>query len=122
MINKYKENYLMSYSNNLCENTDISPDFECFNKNVGRMVTIFTQSGGCSGSGFTGLLVYANHDFIKLITSLPAAPPDPFGMGENINVCCRRDHDRDRRRCCREFGTVIIIPIKKIVAFVFNEV
>ncbi len=94
-----------------------------FEDNIGRIVTIFTESGGASGSGFTGLLVSADCRFIKLITSLPSAPPCPFGGNEFT----RDDGDFGRRRrcCCHRearFGSAIVIPVNQIVAFVFNEV
>jgi hypothetical protein len=92
--------------------------------NTGKIITVFTQSGGCSGSGFSGLLVEANCRFIKLITRLPSAPRHPFGNNRGINSDfggfggfgggCERD--------CSRFGTAIIIPINKIVSFVFNEI
>jgi hypothetical protein len=120
-------------SNNavLGENSIFDNDRNDLFTNVGRLVTIFTQSGGESGEGFTGLLIEANCRFIKLITSLPSAPRHPFGIEAD-----RFDRDRDRfdrgdrffrgdccrRRECSRFGTVIIIPVNKIVAFVFNEI
>lgn len=101
---------------------------ESLRLNTGRVVTIFTQSGGLSGSGFTGLLVSANRDFIKLISNLPAAPRSPF-RNERRKGCCGRDRDDffgndfdfDRHRC-NVFGTVVVIPVNKIVSFVFNEI
>ena len=92
-----------------------------FEDNIGRIVTIFTESGGASGSGFTGLLVHADCRFIKLITCLPSAPPCPFGMNE----FSRRRRGRGFDDCCcrdARFGTAIVIPVDQIVAFVFNEV
>lgn len=93
--------------------------------NTGKIITVFTESGGCSGRGFTGLLVEANCRFIKLITNLPSAPRHPFGrrhgnldnFGGGSGFCgcgCERE--------CSRFGTAIIIPIRKIVSFVFNEI
>jgi hypothetical protein len=87
--------------------------------NTGRIITVFTKSGGCSGRGFTGLLVKVDCKFIKLITELPSAPRHPFGkrfdqddFGFGGGCCCERSR----------FGTAIVIPIRDIVAFVFNEV
>jgi len=83
--------------------------------NVGRVITVFTKSGGATGCGFTGLLVKADCDFIKLVTELPCAPSHPFGLDiRNANF---------RKGSCRgnEFGTTVIIPIDAIVSFVFNE-
>jgi hypothetical protein len=91
--------------------------------NTGKIITVFTESGGCSGRGFTGLLVEANCRFIKLITSLPSAPRHPFGRRRGdfddfgFGGCCGGG-DRE----CSRFGTAIIIPIRHIVSFVFNEI
>jgi len=89
--------------------------FESLVGNVGRVVTVFTQSGGATGCGFTGLLVSVNCEFLKLITKFPTAPTHPFGMniGHN-NLNCNRGRE--------ELGTAIIIPLSKIVSVVFNEV
>lgn len=91
--------------------------------NVGRLITVFTESGGASGNGFTGMLIEANCRYIKLITSLPSAPRNPFGIGvepfesRERGFCGggRRDHQ------CR-FGTVLIIPVRQIVCYVFNQI
>jgi len=88
---------------------------DMFCRNIGRVVTVFTKSGGATGCGFTGLLVRVECDFIKLTTEIPCAPSHPFG--EFINNGSAR-----RNRCCgNEFGTSVIIPIDAIVSFVFNE-
>lgn len=52
--------------------------------NLGRMVIIFTDSGGASGEGFTGLLTDVGDDACRLVTSLPETPPNP--------VKCHRHH------------------------------
>ncbi|HEX3039610.1 MAG TPA: hypothetical protein VHP54_04900 [Caproiciproducens sp.] len=87
--------------------------------NLGRMVTIFTESGGCTGCGFTGLLVRVDNETVKLTTELPCAPSNPFGP---FNHCC--DHHNGRRNHCRgnEFGTSCVIPIDQIVSVCFNEI
>ncbi len=46
---------------------------------VGRTVTIFTTSGGLSGSGFTGVLAGVCGDCVRLITDIGAAPACPVG-------------------------------------------
>ncbi|MDR2167040.1 MAG: hypothetical protein LBE35_04205 [Clostridiales bacterium] len=46
---------------------------------VGRTVTIFTASGGLSGSGFTGILACVDDCTVKLITRVGAAPACPLG-------------------------------------------
>jgi hypothetical protein len=95
-------------------------EFVELERNIGRVITVFTKSGGCSGRGFTGLLVRVDCHFIKLITSIPSAPRHPFGR-QFEDCCC--DFFSSRRNCERSrFGTVILIPICDIVSFVFNEV
>lgn len=46
---------------------------------LGQTVTVFTASGGLSGSGFTGVLSYVGNDCIKLITDIGAPPACPIG-------------------------------------------
>ncbi|MCX7615130.1 MAG: hypothetical protein N2Z65_05190 [Clostridiales bacterium] len=133
-----------------------SSDFDCIEetieRNIGRIVIVFTESGGASGSGFTGLLAGCDRDCIKLVTTLPAPPPHPFPgcrCGSGANICGINDGDddgfgfdgfrgfnrfgRSRRRCgcghrrssfsgcCNPFGSVIRIPICRIVSIVSAE-
>ena len=82
-------------------------------QNVGRVVTLFTTSGGCSGNGFTGLLADVDRNSCKLITSLPTAPRNPFGVQSANNF---------HNHCNNQLGTVIVIPVNKICAAVYNEI
>lgn len=92
------------------------------NRNIGRIITVFTKSGGCSGRGFTGLLIAVDCNVIELITRVPSAPHHPFGrefgrgFGRGFGFDGSDDCFRDR------FGTRIIIPVRDIVAVVFNEI
>jgi hypothetical protein len=52
---------------------------EGLGRHFGQTVTIFTKSGGLSGSGFTGTLVFADCNVVKLITCLGAPPCCPLG-------------------------------------------
>lgn len=91
---------------------DAIPDTDARQNNVGRIITAFTQSGGCSGRGFTGLLA-ADGDFIKLITSLPSAPRHPSGTSDsNSGSRCNRSR----------LGASSMISRDKIVTYVFNQV
>ncbi|EPR08022.1 hypothetical protein [Ruminiclostridium papyrosolvens] len=49
---------------------------------IGQTVTIFTSSGGQSGSGFTGVLIAVNPVFVRLITRI--GPPPGCSLG---NAC-----------------------------------
>lgn len=46
---------------------------------IGETVTIFTTSGGQSGSGFTGVLMAVNPYFVTLVTGQGPAPACPLG-------------------------------------------
>jgi hypothetical protein len=49
---------------------------------IGETVTIFTSSGGQSGSGFTGVVLAVNECFVRLITRI--GPPPGCSLG---NAC-----------------------------------
>lgn len=49
---------------------------------IGETVTIFTSSGGQSGSGFTGVVLAVNQTFVRLITRI--GPPPGCALG---NAC-----------------------------------
>jgi len=51
-------------------------------KYIGETVTIFTSSGGESGSGFTGVVLAVNNVFVRLITRV--GPPPGCSLG---NAC-----------------------------------
>lgn len=56
-------------------------------KYIGETVTIFTSSGGQSGSGFTGVILSVNNVFVRLITRI--GPPPGCSLGNacsNFNV------------------------------------
>lgn len=68
-------------------------------RHIGQTVTIFTTSGGDSGSGFTGVLVSVNCHFVRLITQIGSAPGCALG-----NCCDERRTDRisDVNRGCTD--------------------
>lgn len=56
--------------------------FEILQNVAGETVTIFTTSGGQSGSGFTGVVLAVNPCFVRLITHIGPAP------GCALGNCC----------------------------------
>ena len=48
-------------------------------RHVGQTVTIFTTSGGISGGGFTGILVSADINCVRLICDIGMPPACPIG-------------------------------------------
>ena len=57
-------------------------NFEILQNVIGETVTIFTTSGGQSGSGFTGVVLSVNECFVRLITHIGPAP------GCALGNCC----------------------------------
>lgn len=70
-------------------------------KYMGQTITIFTVSGGQSGSGFTGVLLSVEIDHIRILTSIASGP----GTYDDISL-----------------GSITNIPIDKIAAFVHNTI
>jgi hypothetical protein len=66
-------------------------------RHIGQTVTIFTTSGGDSGSGFTGVLVSVNCHLVRLISQLGSAPGCALG-----NCCDERRENTDNRVCTEE--------------------
>lgn len=92
---------------------------------IGEPVTIFTNSGGPSGCGFTGTLLSVNRDFVTLTTS-PGAPPanplsehicgDTDGYDNSIAGGYKKCRDHNRR------GSECDIPIESIASFCHNTI
>lgn len=84
---------------------------------IGETVTIFTTSGGESGSGFTGVVLFVNSCFVRLITKIGPAPGCSIG-----NSCSCRNRNRFDGNDIRTVGAVADIPIDRIACFVHNAV
>ena len=91
-----------------CTNNTNGANLDALYDNLGRVVTVFTSSGGNSGKGFTGVLVSSNSRSIKLITSVPNISPNPFNNPSSS--------------CVTQFGTNIEIPTDKIVAVCTSQI
>jgi len=91
---------------------------------VGQTVTVFTTSGGISGCGFTGVLMSANEYFIRLLTTIGAAPECPVGS----NCCPPLGTDDNCNLYGAEggfgcgLGSVVVIPLDRIVSFTHNAI
>lgn len=106
-------------SSNTDDNSDVSDTSVArdLRRNIGRVVTIFTTSGGCSGSGFTGLVSAVNNNSCRLITELSSAPRNPFGVRSGANNVFSGSRCRESR-----FGTACVIPLDRICAVVSNDI
>lgn len=92
-----------------------------FSDYIGETVTIFTTSGGQSGAGFTGVIIFANEDFVRLVTRI--GPPPGCALG---NSCNRNFKWGGLGGLGGSFvntvGSVVDIPVDRIAAFVHNAV
>lgn len=103
---------------------------------IGETVTVFTASGGESGSGFTGVVLSVNANFLRLVTEIGTAPGCALGncctgfpresigniVGETVDEL-GGEENQGRASCgIRRVGSVTDIPIDRIVAFVHNAV
>ena len=106
----------------------------------GTTVTIYTESGGASGCGFTGVLILCNPCFVRLITCIGPAPC--CSLGSTCQTCCCPTFDNcspfGRRVSGNKYGgygagngtnnylcnvgATVDIPVEKIVAFVHNAI
>jgi len=103
---------------------------------IGQTVTIFTKSGGLSGSGFTGVLISIDCKCIRLLTSIGLPPACPvgsacsgdefvdgfgrgnwggrFGSGNGFDFCGGGFGDGF---CGNPFGSLCVIPTASIVSY-----
>lgn len=86
---------------------------------IGQTVTIFTTSGGVSGCGFTGVLLFVNPCYVTLVNRIGTPPTNPFC---NSNVCDRREFQNNDSYNCHSVGSVCDIPVDKIASFCHNAV
>lgn len=98
---------------------------------IGQTVTIFTTSGGLSGSGFTGVLIAADCNNVKLLCSIGWAPSCPIGSNCirclspcGINNSGFGGFGGFGNGCCRNnpLGSVTIIPTCAIASFTHNAI
>ncbi|MGE5631280.1 MAG: hypothetical protein ACM3TR_09320 [Caulobacteraceae bacterium] len=102
--------------------------FSLLSNFTGETVTIFTTSGGQSGSGFTGVILAVNPCFVRLITHIGPAP------GCALGNCCSPMMTGDYGvggmmggygyggGVVHTVGSVTDIPLDKIASFVHNAV
>jgi hypothetical protein len=84
---------------------------------IGQTVTIFTTSGGMSGSGFTGVVLGVNDSYVKLLSQIGPAPGCALG-----NSCGGDNYPNQVNMCNSVYnvGSVTEIPICSIASFVHS--
>lgn len=105
---------------------DITQDSSCaanifilnMYKYIGETVTVFVNSGGISGLGFTGVLLKVYNTYIELITVIGPAPDYAFCNNCTYETDCR--FAALKNNYVKTLGAVIFIPVDKIVSFVHN--
>ena len=89
---------------------------------IGQTVTIFTTSGGKSGSGFSGVLISVSDCAVRLLVSAREAPNCPLGSScsgfNNLN----NNFSNNNCNCNNPLGAIVIIPTSSIAAFTHNAI
>lgn len=96
--------------------------FESMERFVGRTVTIFTESGGLSGSGFTGVLLSVDCNIVRLLADVGAPPACAVGSSCDRDFTALGGRDRGFHFDGNPLGAVCIIPTNKIVCFTHNAI
>lgn len=102
---------------------------------IGENVLVFTTSGGASGSGFSGILMEVNCDFIRLVSRQSTPPTCPISdicdNDDNDDYCNGRNgngtmNDNNQYMMpphkVHNVGSICDIPIDRIAAFCHNAV
>ncbi|MPW26087.1 hypothetical protein GC105_09815 [Alkalibaculum sp. M08DMB] len=94
-------------------------------KYIGQTVTVFTASGGESGSGFTGVLLTVKPSYIELISQIGSPPSTRFSSNNQRSKDIRYTNKNNvEDSICNIHtlvrGSAVIIPIDKIVSLAHN--
>jgi hypothetical protein len=84
---------------------------------IGNAVTVFVDSGGISGSGFTGILIEVSPDSIQLITQVPSAPT--MGQHHKRNILHKSNR---KRKQGNKLGAYTIILLEHITAITYSYI
>ena len=87
---------------------------------IGQTVTIFTTSGGCSGGGFTGVLVSVSDCVVRLLVSAGEAPACP--IGSNCTGFISPYGNNSCNYSGNPLGAIAVIPTNSIAAFTHNAI
>ncbi len=88
--------------------------------NIGRTVTIFTTSGGLSGSGFTGVLLSADCCCIRLLAVVGGAPACPVGSA--CTGVYGAFNDSGAGFYGNPLGAICVIPTCAVACFTHNAI
>lgn len=86
---------------------------------IGQTVTIFTTSGGPSGCGFTGVLLFVNPCYCRIMTQQGTPPANPLSesiCGDQIGS------NKHHKKPIYNAGSVCDIPVDRIASFCHNAI
>ncbi len=86
---------------------------------IGQTVTIFTTSGGCSGSGFTGVLISVSDCVVRLLVNAGEAPTCPIGSNCSGFMS---SYTNNYNYSINPLGAIAVIPTNSIAAFTHNAI
>ena len=106
------------------------PCVEALIRFIGQTVTIFTASGGLSGSGFTGVLLSVDDCCIRLLTSFGIPPACPIGsactgflgQGEGERMGFAGARGMENGFFGNPFGSICVIPASAVVSYVVPSI
>ncbi|MCL2365390.1 MAG: hypothetical protein FWC71_12125 [Defluviitaleaceae bacterium] len=92
-------------------------------RHIGQTVTVFTTSGGLSGNGFTGVLLTADRNCVRLLADIGAPPACPVGSACTNNMTPMGIRDNEEGRFWgNPLGAVCVIPTCAIAVFTHNAI
>ena len=92
-------------------------------RHIGQTVTIFTTSGGLSGSGFTGVLLTVDCNCVRLLADIGAPPACPLGSACTDVVAPMGITDNEFDGFIgNPLGAVCVIPTCAIACFTHSAI
>jgi len=91
-------------------------------ENIGKTITVFTASGGISGSGFTGVLLSADRECIRILCDVGAPPACPVGSSCTNDFGPWGEINDNFGFYGNPMGSVAIIPLHAIVSLTYNAI
>jgi hypothetical protein len=89
-------------------------------RHIGQTVTIFTTSGGLAGNGFTGVMLAADCNCVRLLADIGAPPVCPIGSA-CTNAFGVRGEDA-YAFSGNPMGAVCVIPTSAITCFTHSAI
>lgn len=92
-------------------------------RHLGQTVTIFTTSGGLSGSGFTGVLISVDCNFVRLLCDIGEAPACPIGSSCSPGFMTPCGFSGNEAPFFgNPLGSVAVIPVHAVASFTHHAI